>query len=538
MYSALRFNPTLPSRVLLCGLLTCELPTLAHAETTADGVVPPPDRGPIRNDVVSVPDAALQPVPGTLQYVHPMPTTGLRAVLELQGIFLTGFLYYVTTSGLDHDWDLNYSWDVFSKKVTGEAFDTDHNHFGTNFVGHPLGGTGYYQAARTNRLGIYESGAMAFAGSLVWEYFGEIREVISFNDTLVTPLAGWAIGESLFQLGSFFDRAGPQLHNRILGGIFGPLKSFNDWADDAQLRRSSSVFPTDEWHHFDLQSSLAVTHEHGTRNETLASGAHAPSRDAVEGRVSFEERLARLPGFDGPGRRSLGFTEANASSMSLSATFGAGGLNELDFRAQAVLAGRYWRDARGSKHRVYGGGGFVGLGMGFDYFVHDWRRNEAGQVDRISSVTPVDVVLAQRVDAGDAHLDAYVDVGPNFGGVRSLALDRVDADTLRLPDVTELHGYYFGFGGHARAAVRAVWRALEVEGGAYIDGFRALREPNSDTRMVDTRGKFDASIGYRIADGPWRVRGTLDHALRGSSAGDAHSFERETSLGLATAAVF
>jgi hypothetical protein len=445
-------------------------------------------------------------------------------------VFLTGFLYYVTTVGLADDWDLNYTWPVFSRKLTGEAFAADHNHFGTNFIGHPLGGAGYYLAARSNRLGIYQSFGFSVAGSMVWEYFGEITEVVSMNDTLVTPLAGWAIGESMFQLGAFFDRSGPELHNRVLGAVFAPLKTFNDWYDDAEPLRPLRGFPENEWHRFDLGVGLFVVEQ----------GAGSTSGQFVEGRFRLSERLARLPNFDRAGRHGLAFGEANVSGIELEGAIGDTGLTDLRLSTQVVLAGYYHRQAHAERSLVWGGGGLVGVGVGFEYAVHDLERDRGGPADRISSIQPLVLVLEHRLNLGELKLHSYVDVGPNFGGIRALALERFTGDREVLPEVLKRHGYYFGLGGHGSAALGATWRRVEAGGRLRAEGYRAIDSFGEPMRhpIADTHGVFSAHLGYRLPDSPTVIRTTVERRVRGSSVGGSHVFRTETSAGLGVAAVF
>lgn len=468
----------------------------------------------------------------TLLYTTPVQPEGLRAVIELHAIFLTGFLYYVSTSGLQHEWSLNYSWEVFERKLTGRSFGADHNHFGTNFIGHPLGGTGYYHAARSNRLGIYESAAFSFAGSLLWELFGEVREVISMNDTLVTPMAGWAIGESLFQLGAFFDRSGPETHNRVLGTVFSPLKSFNDWFDGVEPQRVRSGFPRDEWHRFDLHAGLAVAREDGRDG--------AASTEALEGRFRLRERLARLPHFDDAGRHDLWFSEANLSGIQLEGGFGAAGITDFRFGSQVLLAGHYARQATAHRSGIWGAGGVIGVGIGYEYAFHDVARARPGGMDRMSSVQPLMLVLEHHANLGQLSLHSYVDLAPSFGGVRSLGLATHTGDPSLLPYVLEKHGYYFGMGGRGAAALDASYRALALGAELRAEGYRAVDSPGEDVLVPigDTLGRFEGYLGYRVPGGPVQIRATLERRLRGSRVQRAHQFHSETSFGLMTGIVF
>lgn len=77
----------------------------------------------------------------------------------------------------------------------------DNNMFLNNQFSHPYHGSLYFNAARTNGYDFWESAPWAFAGSLMWELFGEVWAP-SPNDLLNTSLGGIGLGEVLFRLSS------------------------------------------------------------------------------------------------------------------------------------------------------------------------------------------------------------------------------------------------------------------------------------------------------------------------------------------------
>ncbi len=467
----------------------------------------------------------------TAVYTKPPEPNGWRAILEMQGIFLTGVMYYIATSALE-DWDLQYTWEGYEDKLTGQSLRSDENHFGTNFIGHPLGGTGYYQAARTNHFSVYQSAAFAFGGSLLWEYFGELREYISVNDMITTPMSGWAIGESLYQLGAFFDRSEPSQTNRVLGSVFGPLKSINDWADDLEPARTPFGFPPDEWHRFDLEAGVAFVHEQNTE--------YPNGEQAVEGRFRLSERIIRLPDFDGSGVHGIGFGDANASGMSLEGAIGSSGLQDLTFIARAVLAGYYQRAASECSGDVCGAGGFVGVGIGYEYSLHDWTRSRAGVVDYISTVQPLSLVFEHELNFGGVDIHSHVEGGPSFGGLQSLALHNYAGPRELLPNVTRLHGYYLGLGGSGTAGLTLNWRALEFAARLDAEAYQMVDPLGGGERvsMAGTRGRMRCQLGYRIDGSPSVLRANLERRVRGSTITTSHEYFEETAFGLAVAAVY
>src|SRR5579872_3384143 len=55
----------------------------------------------------------------------------------------------------------------------GSGWEWDQDRFGNNFLSHPMMGSFYYSAARTNGYSFWQSFPIVFAGSYMWKIFGE-----------------------------------------------------------------------------------------------------------------------------------------------------------------------------------------------------------------------------------------------------------------------------------------------------------------------------------------------------------------------------
>jgi hypothetical protein len=110
----------------------------------------------------------------------------------------------------------------------GFAFDADE--LQTNFFGHPYHGGLNFTSARAAGLSFWESIPYAFAGSLVWELFGE-REVPSTNDLVVTVLGGIVLGEITYRLSSELlddtTSGSTRLLREIGAAAVSPMRGFN-----------------------------------------------------------------------------------------------------------------------------------------------------------------------------------------------------------------------------------------------------------------------------------------------------------------------
>jgi hypothetical protein len=79
-----------------------------------------------------------------------------------------------------------------------QGFEWDVDGFDTNMFLHPIHGNAYFNAARTNGYGFWESAVVPWAGSFLWEFFGE-KNRPSINDWVSTSASGVVIGEALFR---------------------------------------------------------------------------------------------------------------------------------------------------------------------------------------------------------------------------------------------------------------------------------------------------------------------------------------------------
>ena len=458
-------------------------------------------------------------VPSTFAYAKQAEENRVRALLELTAVYTIGFTFYVATNKLLPRYDVGYSWPVFRKKLLGEGLELDVNGLNTNFVGHPAGGSMYYTMARSNRLNVAESTAFAIGGSLLWELFGEVREYISINDMIVTPLAGVAIAEPFFQLGAFFDRSSPRLHNRILGAVFTPVKTLNDLLDGVQLARAQALdeagFPAGEYHRFDLRAGAASTVQGAKRT--------------FESRLSLASDLVRLPGYDRAGEHSLFFGDANLSSIQIDAALNGTGLVDLEVHTWVGVAGYYIRRARQ--------GLLLGVTLGYQYILHDYDRDRPYPRDCISSVQPLGLVLENRFDLGPVRTVVHLEGGLDFGGLRPYALPlyRQRPDAIALPKLVADNAYCFVRGAHLLASLLWAVELFEVAGKLRYERYSEIDEP---VRVDDSRLLLEGRTSLALGDSAARLSLVVQRRSRKGSMGAAQAARAETSVALEVGAKY
>ncbi|HYQ04747.1 MAG TPA: DUF3943 domain-containing protein [Polyangiaceae bacterium] len=464
-------------------------------------------------------------VPDTFEYTTPTKKNYLRAVLELGALTTVGVAWY--TIEVRQGQGIGYGWQMFQKKLSGTAFAHDDNAFSTNFRGHGVGGNIYYGSARSNHLGIGESFGFAIAGAVLWEYFGEIGEIVSVNDLIVTPFTGIGLGEPLTQFSAFFDRQSPTALNRALGTVFGPLKSINDVLDGAKLSRSSTR--RTDWHLFSIAASAALTRsEFGTPVTSVSTH--------TDYRLEVSERLARLPDYDGTGQHARWFDDANLSGMSLGVAFGAQGLRDFAFGAHFVPFGYYQRDVRGTADDLHGSSWVLGFRMGYRYLVHDFAAVPATGLDRTAFVEPVGALFEANIELGDVSFGSRLAVTGIYGGVHPLASEAYGPDRDALQPVLRHFDYYFGAGGQLESSLGV--RVLRLDSQLSLLGrsFVCVDE-HAQLPISDNWRQLRWSVGYRILPG-WALRLYSDDLWRTGKLGFARARAHEISAGLEARASF
>ncbi|MDR0829625.1 MAG: DUF3943 domain-containing protein [Prevotellaceae bacterium] len=111
-----------------------------------------------------------------------------------------------------------------------KGFVWDNDYLSTNMFWHPYHGGLYFNSARANGLNFWQSVPYSFAGSFIWEFFGETNYP-SINDLLATSIGGMAIGEMTHRVSHLvlndskhgIERVGRE----ILAGIISPMDMLN-----------------------------------------------------------------------------------------------------------------------------------------------------------------------------------------------------------------------------------------------------------------------------------------------------------------------
>ncbi|MCJ8208343.1 DUF3943 domain-containing protein [Mucilaginibacter sp. RS28] len=124
----------------------------------------------------------------------------------------------------------------------------DDDPFETNQFGHPYHGNYFFNAYRTNGYTFWQSVPAAFAGSYLWETFGE-KQKPAPNDFINTGFGGVVLGEMTYRISnrlvSNHSRGFKRQLTEIAALLINPINGFNRIADGKWGKRPREAKDTD-----------------------------------------------------------------------------------------------------------------------------------------------------------------------------------------------------------------------------------------------------------------------------------------------------
>jgi hypothetical protein len=190
------------------------------------------------------------------------------------------------------DWMLSTPATAWSNLVSQWHWDQDP--FPVNEIGHPIMGSFYYIASRSNGLDFWESSLGTLYGSVAWKVFGETNDPNN-NDVITTTIGGVVLGEMLYRLYVQAEREGS-----LLRFAFGSLDEANkavfgrgSWEDETRGEASLAVRMGFGGSYLDLAPTRVVASGPGgagaEMEESLTYGT--PYRENAAPFDFFEQRM-------------------------------------------------------------------------------------------------------------------------------------------------------------------------------------------------------------------------------------------------------
>ena len=159
--------------------------------------------------------------------------------------------------------NLNYGWEY------------DGDNFLTNYFAHPYHGSVYFNAGRANGYDFLESAAWSFAGSTLWELFGEVYRP-SINDWVNTSVNGIALGEITYRLATYITdntaTGSKRTWQEIAGALINPVRGLSRLMSGEVSR----TFENPEWRvpnefYVLLNTGFRQIDRHGDRGDQIIS---------------------------------------------------------------------------------------------------------------------------------------------------------------------------------------------------------------------------------------------------------------------------
>lgn len=154
-----------------------------------------------------------------------------RAELFIGGVELLGMTVLICLPKEVTKWSHDWAQDAWRNMK--RSFSTlpvwDKDDWQLNYIGHPIAGSYYYNALRSQNASRIHSFLFATAQSFIWEYFIEgMAEKPSVQDLIVTPIAGYVLGETTHQLTMNMRRNGFNFFEKVFVLIFNPMFVINN----------------------------------------------------------------------------------------------------------------------------------------------------------------------------------------------------------------------------------------------------------------------------------------------------------------------
>jgi hypothetical protein len=454
-----------------------------------------------------------------------------RALIE-EAVLLTASTidYWGAYNKFTVDWE--FTWPTFGRKFfTAQSPKMDSNAFWFNWS-HAGAGAGYYSMARANGLDNRVSTLFSFVTSGLWESVTEWRELIAINDMVFTTFGGPAIGEPLYQIGSYFShRKG--IVNRVAGFVFHPVLAVNNWFDRGSGPAANSA-PGAGWHRFNIYAGL---------KEDKISPAETTAVDQSGSRyrqlnLGFDMETDTAPGAgrEGRERRFTGDTLSSRAGIDLS--FSSAGLEEFRIRTSAVLfGGSLSSGAREPDGSLHGGSVSLGYGTAFEVLKKRsvaWydsnsevpagglattgdarlvRPTPTAFTDKLSVISPLGAVLTLSRFGPRFRLRWTSAAYGDFALVNALAYNRFTEthDTSGVKTTLLDWGYYDALGMTLTSDAAVDWRQWRFRGEATWQSYGSIQGQDryqytgvvtDDFKLHDTRLTWRVTFGYRLSRTP------------------------------------
>jgi hypothetical protein len=154
-----------------------------------------------------------------------------RAELFIGGVELIGMTVLILLPKEVTKWSEDWAQDAW--RNLKRSFSTtpvwDKDDWALNYIGHPIAGSYYYNALRSQNASRFHSFLFSTAQSFIWEYIIEgVAERPSAQDLFITPVVGSMLGEATHLLTMSMRRKGFNFFEKVFVLLFNPMFVINN----------------------------------------------------------------------------------------------------------------------------------------------------------------------------------------------------------------------------------------------------------------------------------------------------------------------
>jgi hypothetical protein len=335
----------------------------------------------------------------------------------------------------------------------------------------------------------------SFTLSAINELLIEFQEVFSINDQVVTPVAGSAIGEAMYQFGRYFRCSTHKntLGYKVIAAMMDPIAFVNSWLwDDLHY----SFTDAETCHYTDSQKDVSIF------NGVSAAYHEHSNRFNLGVMVGFYGKLYLLPSYGEALDIRRFFFDTVLTEMALEVIAADTSVESLRFFAKTVWAAYHRQTmAKDALGNATGYSVLVGLASAFEHTLYSTDAFK----DWIGAVH----VLGPSLELTFFHKDGYsrlgVDIFGDFAMVRSFAFEKYKTNHALsgIKSILREENYYYAYGVHIHPRIDikyGPYRLLLDYKYAHYDSFegRERIKASNDFHVVDKEEEYGFTLARRI----------------------------------------
>jgi len=446
---------------------------------------------------LSVPDDDTSLPPPAVPHQLTLTLVEQFGALAIQGLWYWGHSRYGSSGAA-------VTPENFFNSLVSDDLVLDDDLFRTNGVGHPIAGAVAYQISRGNGMSVGASFVSSVLASIVWKYFGEWNQPHSTNDILMSPTAGWVIGEATYRVGRWFAAGEPGILNCIGATALSPFAVING-SSVCKFRngdRTSSTIVLPTWHRLGADVGPSMTIFNGGQ-----------SRAGIM--IGLDALIRANARYRNPGTGSSMAWPGQWSSFRGRLLVEGSAIRGTAFDADALVVGRYVRryaETDGVSGETNGWSALFGLSSSFNF---EGRELPMGW-DRTASAGILGPAIELSARRGSVQLRGWVAATYAFSQVTSLAYAQASTSfagqTLRA--VLQKEGYYYGHGPVTSAVLEGELGDVRIALEGRTANFWSIDSDYSNQRQIDNNFSLrDTRIFTRAIASLWPFGGPLGLAL-------------------------